>query len=564
MSFASIVLANVVYYNLFSHLSPLELARLCKTSRDVRFAVNDYIQSVYNPHRLLSPFFRDVSSFRSLQARTGSLISGHSALHFFNRSLRPTDPLDVYVYFHHRREVVDWLLDSGFRFSPSITQASGLDYAVEQGRRMQNETYPPDSWECLIFYRDGSHRNATVRVYIAMRSPMEMILHSHSTCMMNVISYEKAYCLFPRPTLHEHRGLLMKIKQGHDVWRVYEIEDVQARGFAMLDGLEPKELALSCASSSFALGWRWIDDSASWVIHFDTHDIPPPPVRRTNSSALTHDPITVCGFSMRYDMETKARIDYELLEDASLDKRDVFVGKRFTTLVHPEDQDFVTKEMPVVGSSISGSIAGIRCLTPEQIRDVLGSSTLSPGVQENITATPYGRVNVAVNQLTVDLILCFVHSLDDLRTGENAQQIVDPCGADDFNASEVEALQRQLRICVPVRGYASHAFQLFTIRDGRRTLASVWPPYTLWSTDCDALSKQVQNVPLDDLRGLQAPTGCTQQMLVETCTPSGYAYGRAVVVPHGRAVLVCHEFYIGITLKSTSSLALVHALSNGK
>lgn len=166
-----------------------------KISRGVRFTVNDYLRSVYNPHRLLSPFFWDVPSFRSLQARTGSLISGHSALHFFNRSLRPTDPLDLYIYFHHRREVVDWLLAAGYGFSPSLAQSSDLDYAVADGNRDNYETDadPPHSWGSLTFHLHGAQSNVTVRVFIAMKSPMEMILHSHSSELLRLNTFEASF-----------------------------------------------------------------------------------------------------------------------------------------------------------------------------------------------------------------------------------------------------------------------------------------------------------------------------------------------------------------------------------
>lgn len=38
-------------------------------------------------------------------------------------------------------------------------------------------------------------------------------------------------------------------------------------------------------------------------------------------------------------------------------KRDVLLGERFTSFVHPGDRDCVRAEMPIVGSSILGGIS---------------------------------------------------------------------------------------------------------------------------------------------------------------------------------------------------------------
>lgn len=225
----------------------------------------------------------------------------------------------------------------------------------------------------------------------------------------------------------------------------------------------------------------------------------------------------------------------------------------------------------------------IRCLTPERIRSAFDSSTLGSR-SGGTTETSYSTMNVAVNQLTVDLLLCFVHALDDTGPAENSQGTVDHCETDNFDKVEVDALQRHLRIFLPIPNFASHVFLLYTLRDNRRTLSAAWPPYTVWPAECDILDRQIQAVTLDDLHELQAPTACTQRKLVETFAPNGYSRGKAVVVRHGKlhnrphgagsqidssgfagcVVFVCHEFYAGIALKSSTSLVLGHLLSDGK
>ncbi|KAH9856400.1 hypothetical protein C2E23DRAFT_698176, partial [Lenzites betulinus] len=226
--------------------------------------VQGYIRTTYNADKLLSPYFRDVLSFRSLQARTGTLIAGRSALHFFDRSKLPGDPLDVFVYFHRRREVVDWFLEVGFKFIPSYNQPNDLDFYIADVIVEERPSNPPGVCGILLFQLEGSP-DVTVRLFVAARSPMEIVLCSHSTCMVNVISYEKAYCLFPRATLHDHHSLLMN-HEDHYAGRALDIAELEEQGFTMSDELEPIELAFAHGTSGFVLGWRWIDDSATWII----------------------------------------------------------------------------------------------------------------------------------------------------------------------------------------------------------------------------------------------------------------------------------------------------------
>ncbi|KAI0649613.1 hypothetical protein C8Q79DRAFT_1005980 [Trametes meyenii] len=305
---------------------------MAKVSRGAREAVEDYIRNVYNPYRLLSRFFLDVSAFRQLQARTASLIAGYSALHFFDHTLYPSDPLEVYVHFQHRREVVDWLVTAGFAFVPSYKQSPDLEFTVTEG--YADEIEPSTPWLCgvLTFASARGDRPITIRVMISANTPMELILHTHSSepqvlqcmdvpisqlpsaCMINVISYEKAYCLFPRATLHKRRSLLTSCLRGGYIGSARDIAAIHGRGYEMVDGLNSEEICATTTTSTFVLGWRWIDDCASWVINFDTTDIFPKSSTCAPSLPLTHDPVAVCGFSLRYNIGTKASISFVVLE----------------------------------------------------------------------------------------------------------------------------------------------------------------------------------------------------------------------------------------------------------
>ncbi len=169
----SIIPIGVFHTILCAYLTPLELVIVSRISRSFYAAVHDYIRSVYNAHQLLSPFFRDVPSFRSLQARTGTLVSGHSALHFLDRSRRSSDPLDIFVYFLRSREVVDWLERAGYML---VRDPDDNDASQDLPVRYLVHT----------FKLRGSSPSVLVRVVVAAGSPMDIILCSYSSGLFAV------------------------------------------------------------------------------------------------------------------------------------------------------------------------------------------------------------------------------------------------------------------------------------------------------------------------------------------------------------------------------------------
>lgn len=78
---------HVIYRAILQYCSPLTLLRFKRTCRLASAAVEDYMKLAFNINRCLARFFDDPVAFRSLQARTGTVISGSAALQFFDRTL---------------------------------------------------------------------------------------------------------------------------------------------------------------------------------------------------------------------------------------------------------------------------------------------------------------------------------------------------------------------------------------------------------------------------------------------------------------------------------------------
>jgi hypothetical protein len=60
--------------------------------------VKDYFARAFNIEKRLSRYFDDPKSFRKLQAETLTVISGSTALQFFQRNFYPESDLDLYVH----------------------------------------------------------------------------------------------------------------------------------------------------------------------------------------------------------------------------------------------------------------------------------------------------------------------------------------------------------------------------------------------------------------------------------------------------------------------------------
>ncbi|KAI0694389.1 hypothetical protein C8T65DRAFT_698990 [Cerioporus squamosus] len=365
---------ELVYEPIFSTLSPANLVRISSTCRTAYAAVAAYTRLTFDIDRLLSRYFPSPTrgcsitcclshaheqeygrarAFRSLQARTGTLVSGSTALQFFKRTVWPESDLDLYVHMRHRREVAQWLLDEGYQYKPT-------DFRIQNSRNPNGIYSMPGVMAIVTFIKplprpdrtsnsvdgeeeadDDGPSELKVQVIVAKNTPMEVILGFHSTCVMNVISYEKAYCLFPQATLEQRRTLLSSSCRGKGKHRMDGLAKYQLRGFQVLYDLphhevlpdpatpllpsfrrdrisraesylypsQPSAFDLTRAATSsvqtrtkpaFRLGWRWIDDSSSWVIPLPLAGVTPPPAANPATPALTHDPVSVCNWEVRY------------------------------------------------------------------------------------------------------------------------------------------------------------------------------------------------------------------------------------------------------------------------
>ncbi|KAJ3558231.1 hypothetical protein NM688_g1046 [Phlebia brevispora] len=177
---ADLLCNNCFNAHILDACSPEALIRLSLSSRDAHDVVIAYLRLRFNVARYLRPFFDDITSFRILQAKTGMLISGSTALQFFSRTTYPLSDLDLYVRRDSRKEVGRWLLDRGYKFLPNRGQhdnffeaASAPSVASATGnyRRMRGVA-------AVFTFQNRHFRN--VQIIAAVVSPLAVILHYHS------------------------------------------------------------------------------------------------------------------------------------------------------------------------------------------------------------------------------------------------------------------------------------------------------------------------------------------------------------------------------------------------
>ncbi|KAH9948727.1 hypothetical protein B0H21DRAFT_844604 [Amylocystis lapponica] len=280
------------------------------TCRAALAAVKAYVVFAFSINRHLSRFFDDVPAFRTLQARTSTLISGSSAVQFFDRSYYPESDLDLYVHMRWRRELGEWFIEHGYRFVANTKQETSFDVAVADPRLFAPEDdYEMDGVASVFTFEKPTlaapESPLQVQLVIASHTPMEVILYFHSTCVMNVISYEKAYALYPRATFEERRSFIC----AKDSLPQEIIEKYSTRGWEMMEWLKLPEAQRNKDNRTFRFGLRRVSDSQSWIIALDMAGVVRP------SSAflppLLQDPVGTASWKLRYNDHSGGSVDFD-------------------------------------------------------------------------------------------------------------------------------------------------------------------------------------------------------------------------------------------------------------
>lgn len=297
-----------IYDAIFSCVSPRTLVRIGRSCRTAYVASKDFSYRAYNIHRHLSRFLSEPLNFRSLQARTGTLIAGSNALQFLDRTFYPESDMDIYVHPGHVREVLDYLVEKeGYKFKPDSTQPRDYREIVSDewdGTQIRDEALDDD--ELLLYYqirgvesvlsmeKRGPDGLLKIQLIACKTSPFDAIINFHSTCVMNFIAFDAAYSLYPVGTFEKRETL--------PVWRARPLHDLTVvikygeRGFAWVSTLPSGTSPQNPPFYPFTD--RTVGDRYTWKLPLDTRGVALRSQMNPSSSVFQCDPVIYNGWAL--------------------------------------------------------------------------------------------------------------------------------------------------------------------------------------------------------------------------------------------------------------------------
>ncbi|KAI0436020.1 hypothetical protein F4803DRAFT_557410 [Xylaria telfairii] len=198
--------------SIFSNLDTGSILNLCRSSWGVRTDIYTYLWDI---NRKLERFFQNPRAFRTELGRANALISGSFALQFFANKYWPESDLDIYLREDENvARLGKYLVEAeGYQLASNQEIAAG-EYAriVGYGGRLAvistivTYTKPPvdedDPSSIPTAENPKPPTNCKIQLVATRHQPVQAILSGfYTSCIMNFISWNKAYCVFPRATL---------------------------------------------------------------------------------------------------------------------------------------------------------------------------------------------------------------------------------------------------------------------------------------------------------------------------------------------------------------------------
>ncbi|KIM41069.1 hypothetical protein M413DRAFT_47916, partial [Hebeloma cylindrosporum] len=256
-------------------LSQADIIALSLTCKQLYEQVSSFNRRAYRIEKILGRWFnfRQILQFRNLQATTGMLISGSSAPQFFDRTVYEDSDLDLYVDHKHARIISQWLLSIGYRFKAS-TDSDIKTLEMGLNKNMPELSGGRDYFQAVAVLNFKKGRRAPIQLITTKDAPLVMVLDFDYTCVMNFITHNKAYSIYPHATFIERRSLSLHQSE-HASAGILKYE---TRGWSNVEYLDPIEY--SNPASSFAKGSRRIGDRKCWTISLSPTLIPEIDIQR--------------------------------------------------------------------------------------------------------------------------------------------------------------------------------------------------------------------------------------------------------------------------------------------
>ncbi|THU90480.1 hypothetical protein K435DRAFT_596403, partial [Dendrothele bispora CBS 962.96] len=258
---------------ILSCLSPRDIIAFSLSCKQNYEETLSYNRVAYSIDDLLSPRYftiEETQCFRTVQALTGAVISGSTALQLFSRVRWTESDLDLYVEHYTGYLMAMFLNNIGYNFQPTERQKIDLADAYDQAEI--DEIYDDGRGFASVFnFQRGTSK---IQLVTATHSSIDIILNFHSTVVMNVITAYDAFCFYPLATFEKRISLMTFSDIGPDRERA-RVKYLE-RGWVLINAggsiWKPNSLSyystLDCISlAPFHLSTpRHVGDHFSWTI----------------------------------------------------------------------------------------------------------------------------------------------------------------------------------------------------------------------------------------------------------------------------------------------------------
>ncbi|KAF9010941.1 hypothetical protein BDZ89DRAFT_1143397 [Hymenopellis radicata] len=259
---------------IFAELDPIDLVRFSQVSKDCRRVYEDYVKMAFSHSKILRPYLDgdliNVDKFVAMQLRTGLVVSGSSALQLLTRTTYPESDLDCYVGSSidpaavqdavTTMESFDYVQTAEDVFSPHLPDPDTIrafpDMATGGALVFHTDIYGASNIDRVI-HMTGPQGQA-IKIIVPRYCVMDVVLSSHSTCVMNVLTATKLYCLYAKATLVDELTIVRCFAPNETIRNA--LEKYEERGFPSIS-VAHTEPAQECRGMT-----RYVGDHHCWVL----------------------------------------------------------------------------------------------------------------------------------------------------------------------------------------------------------------------------------------------------------------------------------------------------------
>lgn len=250
--------------------SLLILSRTCKTLREE-------ILRIWDINTRLLRFFDEPTAFRSKLGECDALIAGSFALQFFEGVFWRESDLDIEVQVGETLEKLHNFMigRGGYRLATKDDESRAFAEAHNVGEQQEylawHET--SDVVEVRTYYRKKGVTVLKAQLIATGGLPVQCILRCYYTsCIMNFITWNKAYSIFPNITFVRHKTVPLRALDHLE--QPYYIK-YRERGFDLEPRVSTREKGEFVIRPGASYAQRRIGDRYTWTIKLDTKDVEP-------------------------------------------------------------------------------------------------------------------------------------------------------------------------------------------------------------------------------------------------------------------------------------------------